>query len=173
MGDRSAITVMFARIPDDRRGEIADVLGDCHWDFTSTMPGVDPTALVVGEELIAPEESLGRDDEIVAGLATIDGVVAAVWQDPKYEYAGSVHYVVTSMEPRFWSGSGDAEGNVTLTGRELDEMVAEFRRNADGENAGMMMDAAIVLCESIERMTGAAYRRAYEAARPNVEADRG
>lgn len=126
-----------------------------HWDVddegigTLRLPG--PYTDEQARLSIAPE--LGEE------LAQI-GCAFDLWQDPKYEFPGEVYMHVPEVGT--WTGPCDAQGEPYLEARQIDQLVEEWRQQANptGESLVKMFDDATggKVRRSIDRMHAIAQR---------------
>lgn len=116
MGDRTAMQIEIAECPEHEVEAVCDILEEygLGWD-----DGVH-----LGEQAMIEETSCGSSDEITSALREqAPGTSFTVWEDPKYEWLGSLNVVA---EGRYFSAVCDSSGNAVWTSEQVLKMCADW-----------------------------------------------
>lgn len=149
MSDRTYAQVIVYACPEDQRAAalaaIFEAFGGEHINerpMIDTTPGaegpasyapsrwVEADALVLGEKYGTDECPLDMNETIAAAIIeAAPGAAFAAWVDPKYEYSG----MLTMYAPELgrFDGPCDADGNATITGYAVRDMLARPEGTAD------------------------------------------
>lgn len=160
MGDYAPATATIWHVPPAN----AEAVESLFTDYEFAADDTEHTGGVVSHTWY--EVSLGFCDELGARLDEL-GVSYSVFQDPKYEYTGWARLRV--FDPAapggsfFFEGPADADGNITVTARQVDLIIAEAARRED----------PLFIARALNDLTGKTVRDAIDSIRPARPDERG
>lgn len=109
MGDYTALQIAIYDCPEH---EVATVMGilenyglDEGWDVRSSS---SLSELRLGEEYVVNDAPCGSSDDLAAALTAAPGTSYEVWEDPKYEWLGSLNRYTPTLD--HWGAECDANG---------------------------------------------------------------
>lgn len=115
MGDRTALQITIYDCPENEVNAVLDVLEEYglaeDWDIrsASSLP-----ELQLGETYVVNEASCGSSDEIATHLENkAPGTSFEVWEDPKYEWLGSLNRYTPTLGA--FGAECDADGQPQWT----------------------------------------------------------
>lgn len=115
MSDYATVTVIVYQCDEEERTHLVEWM-----DEQGFEPEHDPAGFGVANYL--HDEPLGRDGDILQALIEIaPSATLRVWQDPKYEYDGSIHIHVPALGT--WTGQCNSDGQPYLTAYEARPMI--------------------------------------------------
>ena len=108
MGDRTSMTAIIYDCPPEKAGDVLDALEEYYHQADDAPAGSDKDTLVLGGSYVTYETYVGNSGELASALADIEGVAFEVWEDPKYEWLGTLHLHTPALGT--WTADCDASG---------------------------------------------------------------
>lgn len=91
MGDRTSMTAIIHDCPPEKAGDVLDAMEEYYHQADETPDESDKDTLVLGDPYVTYETYVGNSSELASALSDIEGVAFEVWEDPKYEWLGTLH----------------------------------------------------------------------------------
>jgi len=127
MGDRTALTAVIHDCPPVERVRVLEILAQW-FDGSDYGEGAGET-LELENTYMDPEASCGSADELAGQLEDVPGISFTVWEDPAYEWLGSVRAYTPDLGS--YAAECTADGTPVLEYGQIAAVIAAVPEGGD------------------------------------------